>query len=66
MPKLKTHKSTSKRTTVTSTGKITRRKSSISHFMEKKSESRKRNNRVPNVIHPTRVKSIKRALGMSK
>lgn len=64
MPKIKTHKSTSKRVKVTGSGKLMRRRSFMSHFMEKKSEGRKRNNRKANEINASRQKNVKRSLGM--
>ena len=42
MPKLKTHSGTKDRIKVTKTGKVMRRHSMRSHFLQKKSASRKR------------------------
>ena len=42
MPKLKTHSGTKDRVKVTKTGKVLRRHSSASHFLQKKSAARKR------------------------
>jgi len=42
MPKMKTHKSASKRYKVTATGKIERRHAGIGHLLQHKSGSRKR------------------------
>ena len=42
MPKLKTHSGTKKRVRTTKTGKVLVRKSHSTHFLEKKSASRKR------------------------
>lgn len=42
MPKLKTHSGTKDRIKVTKTGKLMRRHSMRSHFLQKKSASRKR------------------------
>lgn len=64
MPKIKTHKSTSKRIKVTGSGKLMRRRAFMNHFMEKKSEGRKRNNRKSNQVNKNREKNIKRSLGM--
>ena len=64
MPKIKTHKSTSKRVKVTGSGKLMRRRGFMNHFMEKKDEGRKRNNRKANQVDKTREKSVKRSLGM--
>jgi large subunit ribosomal protein L35 len=64
MGKIKTHKATSKRVRVTKSGKIMRRRGFISHFMEKKSEGRKRTNRSGATVHSTRVRGVKKALGI--
>lgn len=42
MPKLKTHSSSKDRVRITKTGKVLTRMSFGNHFLEKKSESRKR------------------------
>lgn len=42
MPKLKTHSGTKKRVKITKNGKVLVRKSHSTHFLEKKSASRKR------------------------
>lgn len=42
MPKLKTHSGTKDRVRVTKNGKVLRRHSSASHFLQKKSAARKR------------------------
>lgn len=42
MPKLKTHRGTTKRVKLTKNGKVLRRHSMRSHFLQKKSASRKR------------------------
>ena len=64
MPKIKTHKSTSKRVKITGSGKLMRRRAFMNHFMEKKDEGRKRNNRKANQIDKSREKNVKRSLGM--
>ena len=43
MPKIKTHRATAKRFSVTGTGKFKRNKAYKSHILEKKSPKRKRN-----------------------
>lgn len=43
MPKLKTHSGTKDRVKVTKNGKVLRRHSHASHFLQKKSAARKRN-----------------------
>jgi len=42
MPKMKTHSGAKKRIKVTGTGKITHRREGASHFLMRKSKSRKR------------------------
>ena len=64
MPKLKTHKGTAKRVRITPTGKILRRRANDSHFLEKKSESRKRVLAKKALIKGALVKRIKRSLGV--
>jgi large subunit ribosomal protein L35 len=64
MPKLKTHKATSKRVKISGSGKIIRRRGFMNHFMEKKSEGRKRTNRKSQSIDKTREKGVKRSLGI--
>jgi len=64
MSKLKTHKSTAKRTQVTGSGKITRRRGFVNHFMQKKSGGRKRRNSKSQEVSATRTKNVKRSLGM--
>ena len=43
MPKLKSHSGTKDRVRVTKNGKVLRRHSDVSHFLQKKSAARKRN-----------------------
>lgn len=64
MPKLKTHKGTAKRVKITPTGKILRLKANDSHFLEKKSESRKRVLGKKARITGALVKRIKRSIGV--
>ena len=64
MPKLKTHKSTKKRTRVTGSGKLIRRRGFTNHFKQKKSGGRKRRNSKPEEVSATRTKSTKRSLGI--
>jgi large subunit ribosomal protein L35 len=42
MPKMKSHKGAAARFSVTSTGKIRRRRANLNHFLGKKSSKRKR------------------------
>ncbi|MGA3150730.1 MAG: 50S ribosomal protein L35 [Candidatus Saccharimonadales bacterium] len=64
MPKLKTHKGTGKRITVTKTGKLLRRRATGSHFLEKKSASRKRHFAGVQQLHGKHNKDIRRNLGV--
>lgn len=62
--KLKTHKGTAKRVSITRNGKILRGRKNGGHFLEKKSESRKRVIAKKAVIKGALTKRIKRALGV--
>ena len=64
MPKLKTHKGTAKRVKITPRGKILRLRANNSHFLEKKSEGRKRVLGKKALIKGAIAKSVKRALGV--
>ena len=64
MPKLKTHKGTAKRVTVTSTGKVKRKNSRRIHFLEKQSGGRQRALATKSSIVGKIRKNIKRALGV--
>lgn len=63
MPKLKTHRGTAKRVKITATGKILRRRAFGSHFLQKKSGSRKRLIATSAVIKGVIADNIKRSLG---
>ncbi len=64
MPKLKTHSGTKKRVKVTKTGKLMHRHTRLNHFLEKKSESRKRRLAGSSQLTGKQAKSIKRKLGV--
>lgn len=64
MPKLKTHKGTAKRVTITRRGKVLRNRANDSHFLEKKSEGRKRVLGKKALIKGALIKRIKRSLGV--
>ena len=64
MPKMKTHKGTSKRVKQTATGKITRRRAFGNHLLSKKSASRKRSISGGAQVTGKIAKNIKRALGV--
>lgn len=60
MPKIKTHKSTSKRFRITRTGKVVSRHSHQSHILEKKSSKRKRAFSGTREVATADAKAIKR------
>jgi len=64
MPKLKTHKGTTKRIKVTSTGKLSRHRASGVHMLAKKSKSRKRAIKTTAFVSGSMAKNVKRALGI--
>jgi len=63
MPKMKTHKGTSKRIRVSSTGKLMRGKAFTSHLMVGKSPKRKRNFRQDGPVSKADAKMINKKLG---
>ena len=63
MPKLKTHKGTAKRVKLTSKGKLLRERAFGTHFLQKKSNSRKRVISTSAGISGSIRKNLKRALG---
>ena len=64
MPKLKTHSGTKNRVKITKNGKVMRRRSMRSHFLQKKSASRKRKMAGLEQIEGKNSKSIKKKLGV--
>ncbi|MEX1059354.1 MAG: 50S ribosomal protein L35 [Candidatus Saccharimonadales bacterium] len=64
MPKLKTHSGTKKRVRITKTGKVMRRHTRLNHFLEKKSQSRKRRLSQTATLTGKQAKNIKRQLGV--
>lgn len=64
MPKMKTHKGTSKRVRSTASGKVMRRRASGNHLLSKKSASRKRVIGSSAEVTGKLAKNIKRALGV--
>lgn len=64
MPKLKTHKGTSKRISITGTGKLTRSRAFGNHMLAKKSKSRKRAIKTTAVVKGGMIQNVKRALGI--
>lgn len=63
MPKMKTHKSASKRFKVTGKGKLRRLKQGRSHLRRKKSKRSKRQLQQDVKIDPVNIKRIERLLG---
>ena len=64
MPKLKTHSGAKDRIRVTKNGKVLRRHSMRSHFLQKKSASRKRKLSGVEVITGKNAANIKKKLGV--
>lgn len=64
MPKLKTHSGTKDRVKVTKNGKVLTRHSMTNHFLEKKSNSRKRRLAQTSSVTGKNKKSIKLNLGV--
>jgi large subunit ribosomal protein L35 len=63
MPKMKTHKGTKKRFSVTAKGKVRRLKAYKSHILTKKTSKRKRNLRRPTIVATNgEAKNLKRLL----
>lgn len=64
MPKIKTHKGTSKRVKTTSGGKLKRRQSFQGHKLEKKSQARKRSLGRMVDVAPSNKKRVRRLLNV--
>ncbi|HUY53248.1 MAG TPA: 50S ribosomal protein L35 [Candidatus Dormibacteraeota bacterium] len=64
MPKLKTHSGTKDRVKITKKGKLLTEHSMTSHFLEKKSKSRKRKLSKSNSVVGKNKKSIRLRLGI--
>ncbi|MEO6761656.1 MAG: 50S ribosomal protein L35 [Candidatus Saccharimonadales bacterium] len=64
MPKLKTHSGTKDRVRITKNGKVRTRHSFASHFLQKKSGSRKRKLAGLDTLAGKQVKNIKKKLGV--
>jgi len=63
MPKLKTHSGTKKRMKVNKNGKVLRRKATGTHFLQKKSKSRKRTHAGVQELTGKQAKNAKLNLG---
>ncbi len=64
MPKFKVHSGTKKRIKITKTGKVMRRHTMRSHFLQKKSAARKRKLDGVEIITGKNAENIKRKLGI--
>ena len=62
MPKMKTHKGSSKRFKITANGKIRRRKAYSSHLFLSKTAKQKRNLRRSTLVDETNEKRLRRLL----
>lgn len=60
MPKLKTHRGYKKRLTKTASGKLKRKHAGESHFLEKRTQKRKRKLKVAKLVSKADSKRIKR------
>ena len=63
MPKLKTHKGTTKRVKITRTGKVMRENAASHHFMTHHTASTNRAKRTDSIVAGKFAKNIKRAIG---
>ena len=63
MPKIKTHKTASKRFHATKTGKIRRRRAMQAHKLVKKSSNRKRSFRKSQNLTKSDVKRVRKMIG---
>ena len=66
MPKMKTHKATSKRFKITGRGKLRRRKARATHLRRRKSKRSKRELRKDVSVSPADQKRVRRLLGMKR
>jgi len=65
MPKIKTHKATAKRFTITSTKKVKRRKAGQDHFNARESGTVTRRKRRDVNVHKSNIKTIKKLIPYS-
>jgi large subunit ribosomal protein L35 len=66
VPKMKTHKTTSKRFKITGRGKLRRRKARATHLRRRKSKRSKRELRQDVSVSPADEKRIRRLLGLKR
>lgn len=64
MPKQKTHSGTKDRIKITKSGKLHRRHATGTHFLQKKSASRKRRFAGTQAVAKSQVKPLKKKLGV--
>jgi large subunit ribosomal protein L35 len=64
MPKLKTHRGTAKRITITRNDKVIRLRAGDKHFNQKKSSARKRATAIKANVYGALRKDLKQALGV--
>jgi len=62
MSKMKTHRASAKRFSITGTGRLKRMKANKNHILEKKSSKRKRGLRKATLVDPTKEKNYKQAM----
>ncbi|MDD5605857.1 MAG: 50S ribosomal protein L35 [Patescibacteria group bacterium] len=62
MPKIKTHKGTAKRISITKSGKLKRRQAMQSHNLSKKTSARKRKLARPADVASVDIKRVRRLL----
>lgn len=63
MPKIKTHKGTDKRVSLTASGKIMRKRAFGNHMLSKKSKGRKRAIKNAAIVTGKMAKNVKKSLG---
>ena len=63
MPKLKTHKGTTKRVKITRTGKVLRENAASHHFMTQHTASTNRTKRTKSTVSGKATKNVKQAIG---
>lgn len=63
MPKMKSHSGAKKRFSLTSKGKVKRRRSGLRHILTKKSKKRKRLAGTPALVHENDAPRVKHLLG---
>ncbi len=63
MPKMKTKRSVKKRFKISGTGKLSRRRAAMSHYLGKKNSKKIRHNRQATEVDSTNEKQVLRLLG---